>query len=57
MFFIENVYNLRVFGWFQFIGSYDKDLSNNSGTVFSCGLVAGFLASGITHPADVIKTR
>lgn len=24
---------------------------------FSCGIVAGFLASLVTHPADVIKTR
>ena len=24
---------------------------------FSCGLSAGFLASLVTHPADVVKTR
>ncbi len=24
---------------------------------FSCGLVAGFLASTVTHPADVVKTK
>ena len=34
-----------------------KKEANQAGTHFSCGLLAGFLASLITHPADVLKTK
>ena len=34
-----------------------KKETNQAGTHFSCGLLAGFLASAITHPADVLKTK
>jgi hypothetical protein len=36
---------------------FEVDEKNKSGMHFLCGIVAGFLASGLTHPADVIKTR
>ena len=29
----------------------------NSSANFTCGLIAGILASLVTHPADVIKTK
>ena len=41
----------------QVAGGLSVDQSGNPLTHFFCGIVAGFLASGITHPADVIKTR
>ena len=36
---------------------HGKNQANQAGTHFSCGILAGFLASLITHPADVLKTK
>merc|ERR1712168_433527 len=33
------------------------DLSGGALTHFACGITAGFLASLVTHPADVVKTK
>lgn len=38
-------------------GSSGDGSSANAAVHFSCGLLAGFLASVVTHPADVIKTK
>merc|ERR1719188_2075550 len=35
----------------------DLKISHGSSVHFSCGVLAGFLASLVTQPADVIKTQ
>ena len=35
----------------------DNQGSLQAATHFACGMMAGFLASLVTHPADVVKTK